>query len=191
MKISTPDGLEQINSRLAELRQDAAIAAREGQHVYYQNIVEAGKRLRDFAELSDSASRVNGHDCKYCESKRMFEFVGDWPGNHYSRIVCGDCGQFKEWGKKPRASKRKRSTKGHAELLQKYGKGFCEMCLRQSSELNVKHGLQVHHVIEHADGGSNERDNVWIVCAHCHSQIHLHRNYLACKALKRAEGRTA
>lgn len=50
------------------------------------------------------------------------------------------------------------------------------MCRRE--ELPLPEVLEAHHVVEVQEGGSDERDNLWIVCTACHSMIHYLRTYL-------------
>ena len=33
------------------------------------------------------------------------------------------------------------------------------------------HGLQIHHIVEHANGGSDDFANLIVLCANCHSRV--------------------
>jgi 5-methylcytosine-specific restriction endonuclease McrA len=62
-------------------------------------------------------------------------------------------------------------------LVKRFSAGHCEMCLRSHSEVErAGHYMTVHHVTPFAEGGSDERPNLWIVCNVCHSLIHWVRN---------------
>ena len=98
------------------------------------------------------------------------------PPPHHRREVCPHCEQHMGWLKKPDSCKKRRES-AHRELVAKYGKGFCEMCLMPEDDLNDRTYLVGHHVQQYADDGGNERENVWIVCNACHSLIHWARTH--------------
>lgn len=94
---------------------------------------------------------------------------------HFAKEVCPHCNQFMGFAKKPENEKKRSST--HRELVAKYSKGFCEMCLVPSEELGTGNYLVGHHVKEHSDGGTSDRENVWILCNACHSLVHWTRTH--------------
>jgi 5-methylcytosine-specific restriction endonuclease McrA len=97
---------------------------------------------------------------------------------HYGKLVCGTCGRFHRWVGKPDSDSSKyRRPKQHRDLVDKYSRGFCELCLKSESELQPGVTIESHHVVEFSDGGSHERDNVWILCTACHRQVHWARRY--------------
>jgi hypothetical protein len=104
-----------------------------------------------------------------------FRFVPSATGRE-GGVRCNKCGTF-WWQPKPENEKTKRPAR-HVALAKKYGQGFCEMCLRQESELPATQDLDGHHVLEYADGGTDDRANVWVVCTSCHRLIHHQRTYL-------------
>lgn len=116
--------------------------------------------------------------CKYCGSSVLTVYPA-YGTQHYAKAVCPrhQCAKFSHWVSKPKQEKKqKRSdTKG---LLEKYSKGYCELCLRLSDDLPSKTVLHAHHVIEKKDGGDESKENIWIVCTMCHRQIHHQRTYL-------------
>lgn len=46
--------------------------------------------------------------------------------------------------------------------------GFCERC----GWANFA-GLQVHHKIQRCDGGTDEHENLELLCSNCHTEHHL------------------
>ena len=93
---------------------------------------------------------------------------------HYAREICASCGTYIRFVGKP-DEKRERRSAGHIGLVKRYGRGYCEMCLRPAGD--VVRSLTGHHVVPHKMGGSSNRDNVWIVCGACHAAIHHVRTY--------------
>ena len=43
----------------------------------------------------------------------------------------------------------------------------CALC-----EYSVKEVLNIHHIIERKNGGSNEENNLIVLCPNCHAEIH-------------------
>lgn len=99
-------------------------------------------------------------------------------GVHYAKVSCGKCGLFMGWLPKPDSdpTKYKRQNQ-HRDLVAAYGRGFCEMCLRRQESLPKGQTLEAQHVMEHQDGGSPERENIWILCTPCHRMVHWLRYY--------------
>lgn len=94
---------------------------------------------------------------------------------HYGEIRCPEHGH--RWVPKPNSEKnKKRKVNAH---LKKYipesYQGFCELCLRSKSLLmSLKPSLsfEVHHVIPYEDGGSDDPENLRLLCSECHQSIH-------------------
>jgi 5-methylcytosine-specific restriction endonuclease McrA len=78
-----------------------------------------------------------------------------------------------------RQTKKKGSTQTtQKELLQKYSKGFCEICGIFKEHIPKNETMVAHHVIEYRSEGTSERDNIWILCTRCHTFIHFTRDYI-------------
>lgn len=88
------------------------------------------------------------------------------PGSkHYKKAVCGSCGKFFGWISKPKnMTRRAPSTTGLTPAE------HCAICLTGQS-------LEVHHIIEIQDGGSNDPDNRLTLCQGCHALVHWVRRY--------------
>lgn len=122
-------------------------------------------------------------DCR-CGRKRLrLERTPDLP--HYGKAVCGHCGLFIGWVGKPDSDPTKyKRPQEHRKLVKKFSRGFCEMCLRREGELTGGNVLHAHHVIPYSDDGEATRENVWIVCTHCHRIVELQRTYVGHKTLQ-------
>ena len=99
-------------------------------------------------------------------------------GVHYSDLSCPACNRHLGFGKKPESDPTKyKRPKSHQQLVKKYSRGFCEMCLAKEDQLPKGQTLEANHVIEYTNGGEPTRDNIWIVCTACHRLIHWRRYY--------------
>ena len=101
------------------------------------------------------------------------------PGTpHYGEIRCPLHGH--DWVPKPKEKKvpKKRANLSLRKHIPKPFNFFCEICLREESFLrNLSPPLyfQVHHVIEHQNGGEDITENLSLVCSECHELIHARR----------------
>ena len=104
--------------------------------------------------------------------------------NHWAEYQCANtvCSRFKkhaDWVPKPKDGSRRR--KANRKLLKKCDvslRAFCHLCTRTSAVLDhLKPALQleVHHVIEVQDGGTDDESNLWILCSECHELVHRQR----------------
>ena len=113
--------------------------------------------------------------CPRCHSPNLVQTPTP-KGPHHAREECGDCGRFVRWVPKPE-SERIRRPAAHRDLVRKYGRGFCELCLIREGRLPAGQTLVGHHVIEYQDGGEPKRENVWILCTKCEKLVHLMRTW--------------
>lgn len=98
-------------------------------------------------------------------------------GVHYAKAKCSAC-RASWFVSKPNNDRTKyRRPAGHRNLVEAYSNGYCEMCLREISDLPKGTTLEAQHVKEYQDGGGNERENIWIICTACHRLIHWVRTY--------------
>ena len=108
---------------------------------------------------------------EYVEVPRADQHVADYRCPRCNRH-CGFVGNRD----KPSRSRPKR----HRELVAKFSRGFCEMCCRTKEQV-LPGFLNAHHVVAFVDGGTSDRENIWIVCDNCHGMIHAVRRYVATK----------
>jgi hypothetical protein len=113
--------------------------------------------------------------CGYCGSRDLVQ-QQNAQGPHWGREYCGCCRRFLRWLPKP-DSERSNRPAAHRELVDRYGRGFCELCLAPAERLPADQTLEAHHVIEYAEEGSPERENIWIVCTRCAKLIHWVRKW--------------
>ena len=103
---------------------------------------------------------------------------------HYAQYQCINAGcskrgRYAGWVPKPRDGNTRR--KANRKLLKKLDvslRDFCQLCTRTSAALDrLNPGLQleVHHVIEVQDGGTDEASNLWVLCSECHELVHRQR----------------
>ena len=98
---------------------------------------------------------------------------------HYAKETCSTCGAFVRWQSKPAPENfsPKRKNKGLLKLFPNIDR--CSLCLRSREELPGRTTLEVHHVEEVKDGGTDSPDNLWVVCSRCHMMIHQRRRDFA------------
>ena len=89
-------------------------------------------------------------------------------GKHYASIRIRDTGKFVAWIPKPESKKRKAS--GKSLIKEKDLNPICEMCLCLDN-------LEVHHVKEVKEGGTDDKDNLRVLCNSCHTLTHTLRSY--------------
>ena len=109
------------------------------------------------------------NECQHCGCDDLAEELTP-DMQHHGKRVCMSCHGFNGWLPKPDKDKTKRPA-SHKRLAKKHGKGFCEMCLLDSDN------LEGHHVIPYKNDGDSHKDNVWILCVPCHKLIHHTRTY--------------
>lgn len=115
---------------------------------------------------------ASGHECRQCGSTQTVTRLR--PDTiHHAEYRCLAC-RCRGWLPKPHSDRR---PAAHRDLVAKFSQGFCELCLRRVSELPDNCSLEGHHVIEYHDGGTSDRDNVWILCTACHRLVTWTRTY--------------
>lgn len=114
--------------------------------------------------------------CPRCGAESPFRLRPDT--THYGEIRCAVHGH--EWIRKPE-NERKPRRKANRKLLELFPadrRDFCWCCLRSASTLAMltpSLQLEVHHVVEVVDGGSNDLINLQVLCNECHSETHRRR----------------
>ena len=127
------------------------------------------------AVMNDS---VQVKQCRWCNVEGPHDFFLGPFGPHYAKLVCVACGR-QTFVQKPETEKRQRRHAAHRDLVEKYGKGYCELCLMPKLLLRKYSTLMAHHVLEYDEhDGDASRENIWIVCTDCHAEIHRRREYV-------------
>jgi 5-methylcytosine-specific restriction endonuclease McrA len=116
------------------------------------------------------------HPCPECG--RGLAFTARPDTQHWGEIRCPEHGH--RWIPKPDAA-RKTKRKTNFDLissLPEYMQGYCWACLREKQllrSLRPSVSLQVHHIVEVKNGGTDVRDNLMLLCAECHAEVHRRR----------------
>lgn len=97
---------------------------------------------------------------------------------HWGEVRCPQHGHF--WIAKPDDSKACRPKRNWRLIddIPKEWRAFCWTCRRDSHHLSLLRPvvvLQVHHVIPVEDGGSDDPQNLQVLCAECHAEVHRRR----------------
>ncbi len=124
--------------------------------------------------MSDEAKLVKKCVCGSC-GPHIVEIKTE--GVHHAAVICIQCRRHVAWMSKPDQDKAKRPA-AHTDLVKRFSKGYCEMCFITKENLPKGEALEAQHVIEFQDGGSNERENIWILCTACHKLVHWRRTYV-------------
>lgn len=97
---------------------------------------------------------------------------------HWGAIRCSQHGFL--WIPKPAEAKNAR-RKVNPNLMDRFSpelRNFCWNCHRHRDhlkQLSPSVALQVHHVIEVKDGGTDATEYLQLLCAECHSEVHRRR----------------
>ncbi len=122
-------------------------------------------------------------DCVEC-GQELAVFETPQHKNHWAEYQCANraCSRFEKhagWVPKPRdGSSRRKSNRKLLKRCDVLLRDFCHLCTRTSAVLDhLKPALQleVHHVIEVQDGGTDEPSNLWVLCSECHAEVHRRR----------------
>jgi hypothetical protein len=104
-----------------------------------------------------------------CPSGQPTPILAEGPPNAPSekrRIECGKCHKFYFW--LPKLKNKDRRPSSSTNLAD----GMTCQCCRK-----IGVNLIGHHIVEVAEGGSDEPDNIWTVCVPCHAIIHALRRH--------------
>jgi hypothetical protein len=113
--------------------------------------------------------------CRSCGNTKDFYPIPRLDTPHGDELICGNCKAHVKWMKKEKNKNKRIGSRFSPALLEV---NYCEVCLRQRARLGRHETLDIHHKIEIQDGGKDERDNVLVVCTHCHKLIHHVRCYM-------------
>lgn len=110
-------------------------------------------------------NRIADQTSPCCAERALIAELPPPGSKHYRKAVCGSCGHYHGWIKKPQnITARATSTTGLKPGL------YCVLCLATDA-------LEVHHIIEIAEGGTNAQDNRMTLCQACHALVHWLRRY--------------
>lgn len=113
--------------------------------------------------------------CKVCKAETFQNETIRPIGPHYGEVVCVVCNNRTRFMRKPENIGKRKKNKYSPDAL---GINFCQMCMRSKEDLVNHETLEIHHVIQVADGGPDTPENIWVTCTPCHKMIHHSRCYL-------------
>ena len=100
-----------------------------------------------------------------CSRRALIAELPPLGSKHYRMAICGSCGRVHDTLRAPKnMGRRAPSTHGLPTGPE------CVMCLTRTN-------LEVHHIHEIADGGSNSPDNRMTLCQACHALVHWLRRF--------------
>lgn len=104
---------------------------------------------------------------------------------HFRGWACGSCRLHFGWVPKPDTEKMKRPN-AHKNLVKRFGKGFCELCLIREEKLPDGQVLEGDHIEQYRDewkGSAREitDSDVLIVCTRCHKLVTWLRHWCVSK----------
>lgn len=98
-------------------------------------------------------------------------------GPHFARIECQSCGHWIDWIGWPRDRPAERPRR--RQRITKLGEDRCELCLRARFEIPAPGALEVHHLVQHSENGSDGVENTRVYCTACHRLVEWVRTYFA------------
>jgi 5-methylcytosine-specific restriction endonuclease McrA len=115
--------------------------------------------------------------CGRCKADFLMVYEVMQTGPHYAKLICPQC-RGVQWMPKPDTDPTKYTRPAaHTDLVEKYSRGFCELCLREKGELRKRDTFMAHHVWPFKYDGSEGRENIWILCTACHRLVEWQRTY--------------
>lgn len=112
-------------------------------------------------------------ECGYSKCKSQ-NITTEWkPEREQYLKRCADCGKS-TWDPKEGSKNREAS---HRQLVKKSGITKCEHCGIDEHLIPHPQKLEAHHIIEYDEGGTDDMQNILIVCTECHKEIHHKRTY--------------
>jgi 5-methylcytosine-specific restriction endonuclease McrA len=120
------------------------------------------------------------HECPKCG--HLCAFTPRPDTQHWGEIRCPI--HAHRWIPKPAEDRkpRRKTNECLKHLLPEGMRSYCWKCLREEDHLKALRPsvcLQVHHIIEIKNGGTDAPANLQLVCAECHADIHRRRELIA------------
>lgn len=118
---------------------------------------------------------------------------------NFARVVCGNCSGLVEWRQRSPSGfigwqpwpttdmEHGRDRRQSRRALKPNSETFCEICLRTPDQLVHPDTIEVQHIIEKADGGTDDPENLAAYCKACHSWVNWMRTYVSRREAARRE----
>jgi hypothetical protein len=120
-------------------------------------------------------------NCRFCNSSNVINEFNE--GKQQYGTKCLDCNKY-TW--QPKIDNKYKRQSKHTDLVNKKDLDYCQWCLRNKTEIPPPGTLEAHHILEYSEGGTNELDNILILCSSCHKQCHHDRTYFGHYKTKKA-----
>jgi hypothetical protein len=109
--------------------------------------------------------------CKKCDLVVPFFIKQNGP---HLQSICTRCNSHIDFIKQNNSNNRESK---HKNLVKEKGIDYCEWCLRKREEIPLPGTLEAHHIVEYSNGGTDQLNNILILCTACHKQCHHDRTY--------------
>jgi len=141
----------------------------------YEKTKENNESILIF-KISDEERKyiIKAEDFSTCECGQLNLKFGYIKSNNSMNVYCLHCNKKYPKGLKLLKNKNSRDNKHSyfSDFQIDRNRYFCEICHKKSF-------LQIHHIIEVKDGGSNDAENLQLLCSDCHMLTHSVRNIKA------------
>jgi hypothetical protein len=144
--------------------------------------------------LANLPPRFSDRSCRHCGAEGCLDVrvidQSEASSPHWAKCHCTACGHFVTFVSKPAAlrdgceQRKRRSQDQLKRLLTEQGRSVtrCEKCTVDLSDSLGQH-MVVHHKIEVQEGGTDDPNNLEVLCVDCHTDTHTARS-----RIRRARG---
>ena len=123
----------------------------------------------------EKQTEIKIYYCKYCHGVCEVSF-DDIKAPHYAKAWCRVCRKSSGWISKPKNEDKRKPSIRLRKLIPKDLQDVCEICLRTENTLKkLNIGFQVHHVIPFKNEGADTKENLRLLCTHCHQLVERQR----------------
>lgn len=123
--------------------------------------------------MSDNVKVMcSGCGCMYPISETPFYRRKRWCGNQLCKDIINAKVKHSNYKKQQKKIEKGTFRSGvNAELrdyIKKRDKNKCQRCKLNAGEAH----LQVHHILPVANGGTDDKENLILLCSTCHTKVH-------------------
>lgn len=155
--------MNNINSPQYQLNENVKIL----QHRTLDNLIEGypSFEVEIEGETRTYFFKYDGNSCECGQRHFMFGYLAS---NNGVNAYCIHCHKKSKLGVKQSKNKNSRTSNHlyYVDFQKDKNRFFCELCLCNNTPLNV------HHIEEVQYGGSDDPDNLQLLCKPCHDVTH-------------------
>lgn len=123
----------------------------------------------------ENQTKINIHYCRFCDGV-CEESFDDVKPPHYAKAWCYKCQKSSGWIPKPKNEDKRKPSLKLRKLIPIDLQDVCEICLRNENTLKkLDIGFQVHHAIPFKEKGADTKENLRLLCTHCHQLVERQR----------------